>query len=1287
MTLAWYDFRDDGEYFLYTPISGDPGQYSFTLEPDGNLFGNLISAPPFTLQVVDPSPGTNGVYRTLRHTVDVRAAQALSGLPPTFGSSVLVSQYDYGSPTGPVGQDEPVEQLDFDAPNLPMFESGTVPFVGDYIDVAGPTFIPTGRTWRYNNLTTDPDYTHVVWTDNRNVIPPPSGYTWADYQPPGTTAGQTSVFNGSALSGCSNPNLTGMRNQDIYTATLSPGIILAIPGNTKPLATTLQRQFAVNLENTTTQTLSFQLAIESQPTGGTASFVQFPATGQGPTTTVQVTVPGLSSASRSVFVTSSSPTASVVITAEQLTGPGGSVVSGGLTSTATINPDASNPTNTDPNITTEEVYNPNIANPNIANPNIANPNIANPNIANPNIANPNIANPNIANPNIANPNIANPNIANPNIANPNIANPNIANTSLSDVDYTITNTGNTTASYSVQVLANQQIPSGIAVQLIVSGVYTTPYASGCTLSTTAHFVPLLNETNPTVLTSPSQIPTGTPTPSTPTVTLAPGATALVTLRIAVPNSLAATYNSQTLLNLFTPVVVSNAANTGSTTPPKTLAILTPSLNQATVGALFSQTLQAYGGTGSGYKWSFVGTAPSFLTIGSTTGTLSGTPTSPSTSSFTVQVNDSGGNTATKTFSLVVNGAPAIAFTALSPREQGVVYSEQLAATGGTPPLVWSSSSLPPGLILSTAGLLSGSTIAGNYTPTITVTDANQVTTSKQLSLSIAAPLSVPGNVMISGEQGAPLSTTLTATGGVAPLVWTLTPAISGLTYTSAGTISGTPTTSGTFPLGVKVADTLGATASETVTINLAPAPTVQSLPATLLSPTNPTYNTAISPTQISGSSGSGTYTSYSSSSLPPGLTISPSGVISGTPTQTGIFNNVYISVTDSSGSTGTGGPFSINVGPQVTTGPSTGFVNNTYPATILQATDGNQNDTYTWSGSAGTGDASGTGGALGIAGMYLDASGILTGYPTASGNDTITVTDVTTGGTTTVSYLINGSTITRDGSVRPEVLSNISITGASTGTLQVVTTPGGTSVTLNFTYSLVEGNAYCPGCIDQLTVGFVGQGAAQVCVYFGEPGPGGTSGSASATLNIPTTPGRYYIGIHRDLQYTCGAAVADGISASDAVVAAVDVIPTTYTQIPNFTISGGNINNTGSNFALITKETVPVLYPQFPSTLNYSVGASNQSQALIISLNTDSQAQVCIYSSGSASGGFSSIPGYPTLTVSYLPGTTTTRPSRYYISVEGGAYTCSSTGPLSWFIGVPGNDFTKVVGAIDVTNQ
>ena len=406
LTVAWYDLRNDDLIATYTPMGG--GQYSSSLVNDGGA----PDFPSFSNFIVDPAPPYSSDAR--RQTLDVRAAQAKPGNPPSFLPSIQVSQYAFGSTA-----DNPnvIQQLEVNPPNLPMFQTGTLPFIGDYIDVAGPTFIANhDGTWRFNNQPTDPDFTHVVWTDNRNVVQPADG-NWANYTPPVYGTSTTSIFDPTQQRPACTVQTTGNtrdRNQDIYTSQLSPGVVVSARGNAKPLGTSsngklMQREFPVTVQNTTTQTRFYRLTISSQPTGGAASFLQFPVSGlPNPLTQIDVQVPGLSSTSRSIFVTSTDAHATVGVAVVELTALNGGIVPGGQTGGVTVNSDVSNPNISNPNISNTEIYNPNISNPNISNPNISNPNISNPNISNPNISNPNISNVTVANPNISNPNISNP---------------------------------------------------------------------------------------------------------------------------------------------------------------------------------------------------------------------------------------------------------------------------------------------------------------------------------------------------------------------------------------------------------------------------------------------------------------------------------------------------------------------------------------------------------------------------------------------------------------------------------------------------------------------------------------------------------------------------------------------------------------------------------------------------------------------------------------------------------------------------------------------------------------
>ena len=106
-------------------------------------------------------------------------------------------------------------------------------------------------------------------------------------------------------------------------------------------------------------------------------------------------------------------------------------------------------------------------------------------------------------------------------------------------------------------------------------------------------------------------------------------------------------------------------------------ITTTLLPNGTTGVAYSQPLTASGGTGS-YTWSISsGDFPAWANLDESAGVITGTPTAAGSSSFTAQVTDEAGATATKDLSVKIN-APAPEITVISPNggEEWVVGSSQ-----------------------------------------------------------------------------------------------------------------------------------------------------------------------------------------------------------------------------------------------------------------------------------------------------------------------------------------------------------------------------------------------------------------------------------------------------------------------------------------------------------------------------------------------------------------------------------------------------------------------------------
>ena len=198
--------------------------------------------------------------------------------------------------------------------------------------------------------------------------------------------------------------------------------------------------------------------------------------------------------------------------------------------------------------------------------------------------------------------------------------------------------------------------------------------------------------------------------------------------------------------------IAQVTDTNSLTDTKSLSltvvapptVTTASLPGGTQNAAYSATLAATGGIPP-YTWSITsGALPTGLSLSSSTGAISGTPTAAGTSSFTVQVSDVHAASATQALSLIVAApsSPSITTSSLPAGTQNATYSATLAATGGTTPYTWSvtSGTLPAGLALApSTGVISGTpTAAGTTNFTVKVTDANSQAATKVLNLTINA---------------------------------------------------------------------------------------------------------------------------------------------------------------------------------------------------------------------------------------------------------------------------------------------------------------------------------------------------------------------------------------------------------------------------------------------------------------------------------------------------------------------------------------------------------------------
>ncbi len=367
--------------------------------------------------------------------------------------------------------------------------------------------------------------------------------------------------------------------------------------------------------------------------------------------------------------------------------------------------------------------------------------------------------------------------------------------------------------------------------------------------------------------SPTGTVSGTPTAS---------GTSRFTLRVADAETTPQSATATLILTILSP-----------------LSSTTTALPDGFANQAYSATLTATGGLAP-YGWTVVsGSLPAGLSL-SAAGAITGMPSSGGVSSFTLRVADAETMPQSATAALIITILSPLSSTttALPDGFANQAYSATLTATGGVAPYGWTvvSGSLPAGLSLSAAGAITGMpTLVGTSAFTLQVTDsaAAPQTATAQSSIRISLPLSVtPG--LTSGIVNVPYSGQLAASGGVAPYSWSLVSGDlpSGLSLNAAGAITGTPTSPGTSNFTVKASDAESPAQQSTAQLSIT---IVAGLTITTNSLAVGTAN-VVYVDDLTAIAGIKPYTwSLASGALPPGLSLSAAGVISGVPAGSGTF--------------------------------------------------------------------------------------------------------------------------------------------------------------------------------------------------------------------------------------------------------------------------------------------------------------------------------------------------------------------------------------------------------------
>jgi hypothetical protein len=407
--------------------------------------------------------------------------------------------------------------------------------------------------------------------------------------------------------------------------------------------------------------------------------------------------------------------------------------------------------------------------------------------------------------------------------------------------------------------------------------------------------------------------------------------------------------------------------------------------------------------------------------------LTGTPTAVGVYSFTVLATENiftAVVTVSQSYTIQVAGVLSVTTSGLAQGTVGTQYSQQLQATGGVPPYTWSlgtfdmsgahpvpavrfrrertkpeaapiSSGLPPGLLLSSSGQITGTpTQIGSYTFSVIVSDSSSSapqSTGATFTIDVigVSPLLISTtSPLANGALGVPYSIPLRAQGGEIPYTWTLASGTipPGLQVGSGGSLTGTPTQAGNYSFTLTVSDFSGLTASATFTITIASAfsiTTPSPLPAGTV---GVLYSTQINVTPTTGPY---TFSVAAGSALPAGLSLNPASttpasILSGTPTAAGSFTFTIIAA-DSANHTASQSYTLVIALPPITITPTT-LPNGTLGTAYSQQ--------LTATGGAG-GYVFGVGSGALPGGLTLSSAGLLSGTPTAAGafSFTVSVTD------------------------------------------------------------------------------------------------------------------------------------------------------------------------------------------------------------------------------------------------------------------------------------------------------
>jgi hypothetical protein len=397
-----------------------------------------------------------------------------------------------------------------------------------------------------------------------------------------------------------------------------------------------------------------------------------------------------------------------------------------------------------------------------------------------------------------------------------------------------------TAPYACTITSGT-LPAGLALgaNCLVSGTPTTAGTANLTVKATDSSSPTESVTGPVALTiapatltiSSSSLPNGTvAVPYSQTIGISGGTSPYSCVIIAGTLPAGLTLGANCLVSgtptlagtsSLTVKAIDSSNPTASTSGPVSLTIAAASSTltitgpgNATVNTPYTGMIGVTGGTAPYTCQLTAGTIPAGLTL--TNCTITGTPTTPGSSPLTVKVTDSSSPTTTNTGNVTLTVAAATpTLTLIQPATATIdtPYTGTIGVSGGTGPYacVVQSGTLPAGLSVSNCTITGTPTATGSSILTVTATDSSTptgtITGPITVTVQALQTLTLTGSLP-NATQGVAYSQTLTAKGGLAPYTYAVTSGTlpDGITLSSAGVFSGTPTTVGASSFTVTATD-------------------------------------------------------------------------------------------------------------------------------------------------------------------------------------------------------------------------------------------------------------------------------------------------------------------------------------------------------------------------------------------------------------------------------------------------------------------------------------------------